>query len=196
MNNPLNFLDISPDSALLYVPSAWFETFAGVPMQLSAYFRKMQSRFWPALLLTVLCLSLSPFALSATGSPDEHLLDQKGIDALKAKAMHANSKEQCYLYAQVVHQLTELSAQKYADGETESAASALRQIQDFAHKMNTMLTEHNKQLKNAEILLRHTAFRLREMMHSSTVDDPTLVHETLVQIDSLEANTLEQVFRK
>ncbi len=165
-------------------------------MLLSAEVRKTQSLWWAALLLAGLCIALNPIRAYATNSPDEHLLDQKGIDELKEHALHADPKDQCYLFAQIVHQLTELSAQKYADGDPDSAVAALKQIHDFANKIAHSLAEHNKQLKNAEILLRHTAFRLREMMHSSSVDDQTTVRETLAQIDTLEADTLQQVFKK
>lgn len=165
-------------------------------MLLSADFRKMQRLTWAGLLLAGLCVALNPVAAHASNSPDEHLLDQQGIDELKAHALRADPKDQCYLFAQIVHQLTELSAQKYSDGDPDGAVAALRQIHDFANKMTSTLAEHNKQLKNAEILLRHTAFRLREMMHSSSVDDQTAVRETLAQIDTLEADTLQQVFKK
>lgn len=165
-------------------------------MLLSANFRKMQRLSWAAMLLVPFCLVICPTAARATNSPDEQLLDQQGINALKERALHAAPKDQCYLFAQIVHQLTELSAQKYSEGDADSAVAALKQIQEFAHKIAISLADHNKQLKNAEILLRHTAFRLREMMHSSSVDDQTAVRETLAQIDTLEADTLQQVFKK
>jgi hypothetical protein len=165
-------------------------------MLLSADFRNLQRLSWATLLLAVLCIALNPTPARATNSPDEHLLDQKGIDELKARALHADAKDQLYIFAQIVHQLTELSAQKYAEGDADSAVAELKQIQDFTHKIALSIADHHKQLKNAEILLRHTAFRLREMMHSSSVDDSTAVRETLAQIDNLEADTLQQVFKK
>jgi hypothetical protein len=149
-----------------------------------------------ALTLVALVFSLSSTRAHAVDSPDDHLLDQQGIDALEAKALHADPRDQCFLFAQIVHQLTELSAQKYADGDIEQAIVALRQIQDFARKINMQLTEHDKRLKNAEILLRHTAFRLRELLHNSTSEDQPLVQQTLAQIDNLDSNALQQVFKK
>jgi hypothetical protein len=58
------------------------------------------------------------------------------------------------------------------------------------------MTEHDKRLKNAEILLRHTAFRLRELLHNSSAEDQPLVQQTLAQIDHLDSDTLQQVFKK
>jgi hypothetical protein len=146
-------------------------------------------------LAAAFCLTLGT-SRALADSPDEHLLDQRGIDGLKAKAVQAAPRDQYFLFAQIVHQLAELSAQKYAQGETEQAIDAMRQIHDFAAKMNMQLTEHDKRLKNTEILLRHTAFRLREMLHSGNVDDQALVQQTLAQIDHLDADTLQQVFKK
>ncbi len=148
-----------------------------------------------AVALVALCFSYGN-ARAYADSPDEHLLDQQGIEELEAKALNADPREQCFLFAQLVHQLTEQSAQKYADGDTEKAIAGLKKIQNFAMKINMRLTEHDKRLKNAEILLRHTAFRLREMLHSSNAEDQPLVLETLAQIDHLESDALQQVFKK
>jgi hypothetical protein len=62
--------------------------------------------------------------------------------------------------------------------------------------MNAAMTGRNRQLKNAEILIRRTALRLREMTHSSTVEDADLLRETLAQVDSLDESTMRQVFQK
>ena len=51
-------------------------------------------------------------------------------------------------------------------------------------------------LKNAEILLRHTAFRLSEMLHNSSSEDRPLVEATLAQVNQAESETMLQVFRK
>jgi hypothetical protein len=149
------------------------------------------------LLAAALCFAVTstPKAFAAD-SPDEHLLDQQGIDALEARALQAEPRDQCFLFAQIVHQLTELSAQRYAEGDTEKSVAALRQIQNFVVKMNKQHTDHDKRLKNVEMLLRHTAYRLRELLHNSTPEDQPLVKETLAQIDILDADTLQQVFKK
>jgi len=143
-----------------------------------------------------LCFAVTTPKAFAADSADDHLLDQKGIDALEARALQAEPRDQCFLFAQIVHQLTELSAQKYAEGDTEKSVAALRQIQDFVHKMNQQHTDHDKRLKNVEMLLRHTAYRLRELLHNSTPEDQPLVKETLAQISILDDDTLQQVFKK
>jgi hypothetical protein len=58
------------------------------------------------------------------------------------------------------------------------------------------MSDDNKRLKDTQILLRHTAFRLTEMLHSSSLDDQPLVAETLAQVNQAQDEAMMQVFRK
>jgi hypothetical protein len=62
--------------------------------------------------------------------------------------------------------------------------------------MHLSVAENDKRLKNAEILMRHTAFRLSQMLHDSSYEDRPLVQETLAQVNKAESETMLQVFRK
>jgi hypothetical protein len=44
--------------------------------------------------------------------------------------------------------------------------------------------------------LRHTAFRLNEMLHNSSLEDQPLVAATLAQVNQAQDETMLQVFRK
>ncbi len=66
----------------------------------------------------------------------------------------------------------------------------------MTHKMHLSVAENDKRLKNAEILLRHTAFRLNEMLHNSSSEDRPLVEATLAQVNKAESETMLEVFRK
>jgi hypothetical protein len=92
--------------------------------------------------------------------------------------------------------MTELSVHQYASGDGEKAASLLKQVQEMAHKIHLTMSEDNKRLKNAQILLRHTAFRLNEMLHNSSLEDQPLVAATLAQVNQAQDETMLQVFRK
>jgi hypothetical protein len=122
--------------------------------------------------------------------------DQQTIDALLAKASQAQPRDQCFLYAEVVHQMTELSIRQYAAGETAKANGLLKQIQQFAQKIHLSMAQNDKRLKNAEILLNHTAFRLTEMLHSTSLDDQALVKQTLAQVTQAQNEAMMQVFSK
>jgi len=129
-------------------------------------------------------------------SPDEKTPDQQSISALQSKISQAQSREQCFLYAELIHQMTELSLRQYAAGDVDKANDMLKQVQMIAHKVHLSVADDNKRLKNAEILLRHTAFRLGEMLHSSSFEDRPLVEQTLAQVNQAESEAMLQVFKK
>ncbi len=122
--------------------------------------------------------------------------DQQTIDALLAKADQAQPRDQCFLYAEAVHQMTELSIRQYSAGDTAKATGLLKQIQQFAQKIHLSMAQNDKRLKNAEILLSHTAFRLTEMLHASSYDDQALVRQTLAQVNQAQNEAMMQVFNK
>jgi hypothetical protein len=72
----------------------------------------------------------------------------------------------------------------------------LKQIQLLAQKIHLSVADDNKRLKDAEILLRHTAFRLNEMLHNSSFEDRTLLEQTLAQVNQAQNDAMMQVFRK
>jgi hypothetical protein len=129
-------------------------------------------------------------------SPDEKIPDQESIAALQAKILQAQPKEQCFLYAELIHQMTEVSLREYSAGNVDKANDLLKQVQQIAHRVHLSLAEDNKRLKNAEILLRHTAFRLNEMLHSSSYEDRPLLEQTLAQVNKADNEAMMQVFKK
>ena len=147
-----------------------------------------------SLALLVLASMLSAPARAYT--PDEKVVDQDSINALEAKVLQAQPKEQCFLYAELIHQMTEFSVKQYAAGNVDKASDLLKHIQQIAHRVHLSVADDNKRLKNAEILLRHTAFRLTEMLHSSSYEDRELVEQTLAQVNQAESEAMMQVFRK
>jgi hypothetical protein len=115
---------------------------------------------------------------------------------MAAKAKLAQPREQCFLYAQLVHGMTELSVRQYAAGDVAKAAELLKQIQPLAQKIHLSMAGSDKRLKDAEILLRHTAFRLNEMLHTSSFEDRPLVEQTLAQVSQVQNQAMMQVFSR
>jgi hypothetical protein len=147
-------------------------------------------------LVAVLAIPTGAGLPACASGLDDKTPDQQSIDALEARAQQAQPREQCFLYAQLVHEMTEYSLKQYAAGDVEKASSLLRHIQLLAHNIHLSVADDNKRLKNAEILLRHTAFRLTEMLHSSNLEDRPLVQETLAQVSQAQTDAMLQVFRK
>ncbi len=152
----------------------------------------MRFRISPFVLVLVSALSIPAYS----GTLDDKIIDQQTIDALELRANQAQPREQCFLYAQLVHEMIEFSAHQYASGDVDKANTLLKRAQEFTHKIHLAVSEDNKRLKNAEILLRHTAFRLSEMLHASAFEDRPLVAETLSQLNDAETEAMLKVFRK
>jgi hypothetical protein len=136
------------------------------------------------------------FLPARASSFDDKTFDQQSIDQLETRANQAPPREQYFLYAELLHQMTEFSLRQYAAGDVEKASGLLKRIQSLTKRIHLSVGDDNKRLKNAEILLRHTAFRLNEMLHNSSLEDRTLVQETLSQVNQAQTEAMLQVFRK
>jgi hypothetical protein len=152
----------------------------------------MRFQAWSTILLAIATLTVPAFA----SSPDDKVIDQQTIAALEARIPQAQPREQCFLYAELIHQMTEVSLKQYAAGDVQKANDLLKRIQQVTRKLHLSMTDNDKRLKNAEILLRHTAFRLNDLLHNSNSEDRPLVAETLAQVNKAESETMLQVFRK
>ena len=140
---------------------------------------------------------LSALYVPAYGASfDSKAPDEQMISALEQRAAQAQPREQCFLYAQLVHEMIEFSAQQYAQGEADKATSWMKKAQEFTHKITGALAVNDKKLKDAQILLRHTAYRLSELLHAGSADDQELVQETLAQLNKAENDAMLQVFKK
>ncbi len=149
-------------------------------------------RISPAYLVLLSALSIPACATTF----DDRIPDQQSIDALELRATQAQPKEQCFLYAQLVHEMVEFSARRLAEGDTEKAVGLLKRAQEFTHRIHMAIAGNDKKLKDAQILLRHTAFRLTELLHAGTYDDRPLVEQTLAQLNKAQDETMLEVFKK
>lgn len=137
-------------------------------------------------------VSLPPaFAASSDRVPDE-----QELSALEAKADHATPKDQCYLYAKLVRDMADLTGKQIDAGNEPGASASLRAIQRYTAKIRDEITGHSKKLKDAQILLRRTAFRLQELMRGSSVDDQAVFQSTLKQMDQVQSQMMLAVFKK
>ena len=85
----------------------------------------MRSLAWSTTLLAIAALAIPACA----SSPDEKPIDQDSIAALQARIPQAQPREQCFLYAELIHQMTEFSLKQYAAGDVDKATDLLKQIQ-------------------------------------------------------------------
>src|SRR5271168_4863764 len=84
----------------------------------------------------VIVFACSP---QAKASLDEKQPDAQSIAALELRANQAQPKEQCFLYAELVHEMIEFSSQQYAAGEVEKASETLKHVNLFAQKIHMVM---------------------------------------------------------
>jgi hypothetical protein len=145
----------------------------------------------PIGLVLFIAFLLAP--LCRASGPDHKTLDPVALSALASKANVAPPKEQCFLYAELVHQMTELAGRQLSQGE--DPAETLRAVREYTQKIHLGETHDNKKIKNAQILMEHTAFRLNEILHSAGLDDRPLLESTLKTLNQVQNELMMQVFR-
>jgi hypothetical protein len=152
---------------------------------------KSIARFSALFLVSALFLALTPPVQAAI---DETLPDAQALSQLELRAQQANPRDQCYLYTQLVHTMTEMAVKEMADGDDAQASATLKQVNRYAHLIQVNLEQNTKRLKNAEMLMHHTTLRLAQALHLASEDDRTTVQATLKQLDLIQDQILDQVF--
>jgi hypothetical protein len=146
-----------------------------------------------ALAVSVLTLNLSCVCALAA---DDRIVDPQAMAALVAKADQAQPKEQCFLYAELVHQMTELAGQQLTSGDGDRASATLKEVQRYAEKIHMGVAEDGKKMKNAEQLVRHTSFRLTGILNAASYEDRQVLQATLKQLEQVQTELMMQVFKK
>ncbi|MBT9332733.1 hypothetical protein [Paracidobacterium acidisoli] len=141
-------------------------------------------------------IALLPVPFASAGNLDEKIPDAQQLAALEVRAAEASPREQCYLYAELVHSMTEIATIQLQQGQGAQASASLESARSYAAKLQTGLVNNARKLKNAEILIRHTAFRLKELMMGASLDDRPTMEATLQQLNTVEARMMMQVFQK
>jgi hypothetical protein len=145
-----------------------------------------------SIVLSALALSLS----CARAFAIDERIDPQTMAALMVKAEQAQPKEQCFLYAELVHQMTELAGQQYSSGDGDRASETLRLVQKYAEKIHMGVAQDGKKLKNAEELMRHTSFRLNGILNAASYEDRQALQATLKQLEQVQTELMMQVFKK
>ncbi|HEY4354201.1 MAG TPA: hypothetical protein VGN16_00520 [Acidobacteriaceae bacterium] len=146
-------------------------------------------------------MGLVSMGVAALGSrpafaSEEAILDAAAITQLEQQASTAQVKDQCFLYTEVLHSLTEIAGKQLADGQDEEAAVTFHHIDTITAKIQHALAKDAKRLKNAEMLMEHTTRRLSDMLHVTNGDERTALQGTLQRVSAVHSQLLSQVFAK
>jgi len=144
--------------------------------------------------VAVLAAILISSSLAWAHGMSDRVPDAHELADLQAKVLSASPNEQPYLYAQLVHSMTEMATAEFQAGDYQKASGSLKEAQAYAGKIQMSLLRDARKLKTAEILIRHTAFRLRELMMGASLDDRPTLEATIQQLNQVESEMMMQVF--
>jgi hypothetical protein len=142
-------------------------------------------------LLLGLFLTLCPYAYAGF---NEVLPDSQALSQLEIRAQQANPRDQCFLYAELVHTMTEMAAKQLLDGDGDAASATLKKVEHYAQLIHLGLANDTKRLKNAEMLMHHTAYRLGDLVRVASSEDRPILNATLKHLDQVQTEILLQVF--
>ena len=145
------------------------------------------------LILAFVALVAAPQAFA--GTPDKYL-DARQINALEAKAQHADAKEKCYLYARLVSAMAWKADRDLSTGDRGAMSTTLKAIRHYTAKIHAAISAHSKKLKDAQIMMDRTAFRLNDLMKSSSLEDQQSFATTLSQLNQVQSQMMLAVFQK
>jgi hypothetical protein len=151
----------------------------------------LPARFSHTILIAGFAISTVALAIPARASNKS---GPESLADLELRASQASPREQCYLYTEIVNSMTQEAGKEIASGDTEQAAKTLKKVNQYAHLIQTTIARNAKRLKDAEMLMHNTTYRLGEFLHLVSGDDKTTVQDTLKQLDQVNDELLTQVF--
>jgi hypothetical protein len=126
---------------------------------------------------------------------DENLPDAQALALLELRAQQAGPRDQCFLYTELVHTMTEIAGKQMMDGDFDQAAATLKKVNHYAQLIHISMADNAKRLKNAEMLLHHTTYRLGEYLHKASSEDQATLNATLKQLDKVHDELLAEVLK-
>lgn len=147
--------------------------------------------FSSILIPVILCALAAPPARAAI---DDSVPAPEFIAQLEARAAQAKPREQCFLYTEIIHSMTQLAGKQFAEGDAEKASATLKRIEHYAQLIHANLATDTKKLKDAELLMQHTTSHLGMYIRQASSDDQVSLKATLAQLDHVHDELLTQVF--
>ena len=151
----------------------------------------LRSLRFSALLMAFFCCS----RMYAAAPLDTILPDEQALSQLEQRAQQAHPREQCFLYTELVHVMTEIAGKEMLDGNVEEASAMLKRVEHYAQLIHLGLANDTKRLKNAEQLMQHTTYRLNGLLRAASSEDRETLKSTLKQLDQVQDELLTQVFK-
>ena len=115
---------------------------------------------------------------------------------LEARAAQASTKDQIFVYAELIDVATDLAVVQIQAGAEEQASTSLETVRSYASSVDLKAAKGAKKLKNAEILLSRAEFRLRQILKSAPLEDRSFLEKVLKRVSDLQSALLLRVFER
>jgi hypothetical protein len=90
-------------------------------------------------------LVTSTLSLTCSRAPASRPDDSPtALAALRAKADQARPRDRCFLYAELVSQMTELAGQQFSSGDSVQASETLELVQRYAENIHMGVADDSK----------------------------------------------------
>ncbi|WP_263365676.1 hypothetical protein [Edaphobacter bradus] len=155
----------------------------------------MKSNLWSLGFFALLPLLLSPSLSLFAAGLDKNLPAEQAILQLEQRAQQANPRDQCFLYTELVSAMTDVAGKQILDGDIDHASATLKKIEHYAQLIHLGLGNDTKKLKNAQMLMHRTTYRLNEFLHEASNEDQATLQATLKELNQVQDELLMQVFK-
>jgi hypothetical protein len=147
---------------------------------------------WKIRFIAVLfTLSMTYLYAAASGLGDT----PTALAALQTKAENAQPRDKCFLYAKLVSQMTDLVGQQLHSGDSGQASQTLKLITQDAAKIHIGVAGDSKKLKDAELLMQRTSYRLKDILSEASYEDRQALEATLEQLNQIQVQLMTEVFK-
>ena len=143
----------------------------------------------------LLPLSLALCAPAYASNNNDSLPDAQALAQLELRAQQAGPRDQCFLYTELVNTMTEIAGRQILNGDVDQASATLKKVSHYAQLIHIDLASNSKRIKNAEMLMHHTTYRLTEYLHKASGEDQDTLKATLKQLDKVHDELLAEVLK-
>jgi len=139
-----------------------------------------------ALAIAVLFALAAPFCcLAAEQQPD--------LDKLIARA-DAAGEQKAELYARVVEAEVAAAEHQFAEGQSDAGFASVDAVNDYSDKCLAAAQQHAKKLKEAEIALRKSARRLRDVEQTLEFESRPKLKASVEHLEEVRSKLLQIMF--
>ena len=146
-----------------------------------------------ALQMTLLTPLMIPSA--CLWAADRNQSDEQAIVQLEQRAERASPRDQCLRYTELVSAMTDLAGKQMLDGDTEHASAMFEKIKHYAELIHAGLANDPKRVKDAQMIMHRTTYRLDEYLHQASSEDRATLQATLNELNQVQDELLTQVFK-